>query len=73
MTHKINTSKTAAVCTKTAWMSIDSQTPRGVKLLLLTVHRVAIFGHHPTAGTIGWHPLPYIPDELKNIAPTACK
>ena len=65
MTHKINTEKTAAVCTKTAWLPIDSNTPRGVKLLLLTTHRVAIIGHHPTVGTIGWHPLPYVPDELK--------
>lgn len=65
MTHKIDSTATTAVCTKTAWMPIDNQTPRGVKVLLLTTHRVAIIGQHPSAGTIGWHPLPHIPESLK--------
>jgi hypothetical protein len=55
-----------AVCTKTPWLPLDGKTPRGVKVLLLTEHGVAIIGQHPTSGTIGWHPLPYVPDELKN-------
>ena len=65
MTHKIDSTATTAVCPKTPFLPLDANTPRGVKLILLTEYKVAIFGHHPTAGTIGWHPLPYIPNELK--------
>lgn len=73
MTHKLSTDRTAAVCVKTPWLPIDGQTPRGVKVLLLTAHGVAIIGHHPTVGAIGWHPLPYVPESLKNIATSELK
>lgn len=41
MTHKIDSTATTAVCTKTAWLPIDAHTPRGVKVLLLTAHGAA--------------------------------
>ena len=63
MAYKINTDRTAAVCINTQWLPIDSKTPRGVKVLLLTSHGVAIIGYHPTTGTVGWHPLPQIPKQ----------
>lgn len=44
MTHKLNSDKTVAVAVSYFWMPIDADTPRGVKVQLLTIGDVAIHG-----------------------------
>ena len=62
--HKLNHSGTVAVATDRYWQFIDADTPRGVKLNLLTVHGVGTTGIL-TAGNIsdfnGWEPLARVP------------
>lgn len=64
MTHKINSAGTAAVATDVFWIPI-TDCPAGVKVLLLTVHGVAIVSHYLPAKDNGfythWHPLPKKP------------
>lgn len=65
--HKLSACGTAAVCPSTLWRPITPDTPRGVKLFLLTDWGVAIIGQMPTKAVIGWHPLPKIPPEIQEI------
>ena len=64
MTHRINSAGTAAVATDVFWIPI-SDCPAGVKVLLLTVHGVAIVGQYAENRDRGfythWHPLPKKP------------
>lgn len=47
MTHKINTSRTAAVSPVVHWLPIDSNTPRGVKLQLIAKSSgIAMYGNY---------------------------
>ena len=47
MTHKINSSKTAAVATNVHWIPIDNDTPRGVKLQLINkLSGIAMYGNY---------------------------
>lgn len=41
MNHTLNSAKTVAVATDTYWIPIDKDTPRGVKLQLLSIGGVA--------------------------------
>jgi len=60
MNYTINTTKTAAVATDNYWLPVDENTPRGVKVLLLTQGDIATIGqYHPDASwVIAWCPLP---------------
>ena len=64
--YKLNHTKSVAVSTERDWLKITPDTPRGVKLHLLTVHGVATHGAL-TEKNIGdfayWEPLPRIPLE----------
>lgn len=61
MTYTVNNTKTAAVSTDVFWLPI-TECPDGVKVLLLTVHGVAIVSHYAASKNGGffthWHPLP---------------
>jgi hypothetical protein len=62
-THTINTAGTVAVATDTYWIPIDKDTPRSVKLQLLSIGGVAQYGtlgSDPTFFT-HWAPLPKKP------------
>jgi putative NIF3 family GTP cyclohydrolase 1 type 2 len=50
----------AAVDPDYFWRDIDENTPRGVKLQLLTRHGIAIYGQHMPGDTsvTHWAPLP---------------
>ena len=63
MNHTINRQHQVAVATDYYWIPIDSQTPRGVKLQLLTVGGVAIYGHWDGRSTFytHWAPMPKRP------------
>ena len=73
MNVKLNHDKTAAVATDYEWLPIDANTPRGVKLQLLTnPGGVAIYGelHEKTVGNyLAWAPCPRKPDWLKPRGP----
>lgn len=60
MNFKVNSEKTAAVATDVYWLPINKDTPRGVKVLLLTEGGVATIGQYsPQATWIrGWFPMP---------------
>lgn len=60
MTHTLNNEKTVAVATDYYWIPIGPDTPRGVKLQLLTVGGVAIHGIYDGRITwvSHWAPLP---------------
>ena len=61
MSHSLNTEKTVSVAEGYYWLPIDADTPRGVKVQLLTKGGVAIYGHY-TEAHVGaythWAPLP---------------
>jgi hypothetical protein len=59
-THTINSTKTVAVATDTYWMPIDKETPRSVKLQLLSIGGVAQYGvlWADTSFYTHWCPLP---------------
>ena len=65
--HKLNHTATVAVDTERYWRPITPQTPRGVKLNLLTAHGVGVPGIL-TADNLrhfsGWEPLARIPDGM---------
>lgn len=63
MTHTINTDKTVAVATDYYWIPVDENTPKHVKLQLLTRGGVAIYGHWDGNNKFysHWAPLPKIP------------
>jgi hypothetical protein len=67
MTHTINTAKTAAVAWDYYWLPITKDTPRGVKLQLLTQGGVAIYGHWDGKNTFyeAWAPMPKKPEWMK--------
>lgn len=57
----INNDRTAAVSDVQSWLPIDSETPKGVKIQLLTSGGVATYGHyHGEKFWKGWAPLPKI-------------
>lgn len=61
MTYKLNRDKTVAVATDYFWQRIDNDTPTGVKLQLLTVHGVAVYGSYTPRQADAfthWAPLP---------------
>ena len=61
MTHKLNSDRTAAVSLDAEWLPIDSSTPRGVKLLLISVkYGIAQISMYYPADSYftHWHPLP---------------
>jgi len=65
MTHTINSTNTVAVATDTYWIPIDKDTPRGVKLQLLSIGGVAQYsvfnGDHFWTH---WCPLPKKKNDL---------
>ena len=65
MTYAINNAGTVAVATDCYWIPIDENTPRGVKLQLLTKGGVAIYGHWDRRETFytHWAPLPKKPKD----------
>lgn len=60
-THQLNTEKSVAVAEGFYWTPVDDDTPHGVKVQLLTIGGVAIYGQytelHKGAYT-HWAPLP---------------
>ena len=65
MTHTINNAGTVAVATDYYWNPVTQATPRGVKLQLLTVGGVAIYGLWMGEAThyTHWAPLPKKPTQ----------
>ena len=63
MTHTLNSSKTVAVAIDTYWLPIDEDTPRSVKLQLLSIGGVAQYGvlQQDTAFYTHWCPVPKKP------------
>ena len=68
-THTINTNHAVAVATDTYWIPIDKDTPRSVKLQLLSIGGVAQYG--TLSGDVSfythWCPLPKKRNELPNL------
>lgn len=62
-THTINSTKTVAVATDTYWLPIDKDTPRSVKLQLLSIGGVAQYGNlqADTSFYTHWCPVPKKP------------
>ena len=61
MNHKLNTDKTALVATDHYWISIDADTPLGVKMLLINQKSgVAWLGYWSSGDSFWTHysPLP---------------
>lgn len=60
MNYKVNTEQAVAVATDYYWLPIDANTPRGVKLQLLTKGGIAIYGHWDGKSDFctDWAPLP---------------
>ena len=66
MTYKLNHTATVAVDQHRKYSKIDRNTPRGVKLILITTERVAVFGVLTEANRrhfTHWEPLARIPDD----------
>jgi len=68
MTHTLNNDKTVAVSPDQYWLKIDSDTPRGVKILLLGIGGVASIGQWDGKNKFwrGWQALPKKPDWMLN-------
>ncbi len=62
-THTINSTKTVAVATDVYWMPIDKDTPRSVKLQLLSIGGVAQYNNlqADTSFYTHWCPVPKKP------------
>ena len=62
-TYTLNSTKTVAVATDTFWMPIDKDTPRSVKLQLLSIGGVAQYGNlqADTSFYTHWCPVPKKP------------
>lgn len=61
MTHKLSSDGAAVVTPQAHWLRIDANTPRGVKMMLISeAAGVAQIGLHLASGThfTHWHPLP---------------
>jgi hypothetical protein len=58
--YHVNASGQAAVADGYYWLPIDENTPRGVKLQLLTVHGVGVIGQWDGRDKqwVGWAPMP---------------
>ena len=68
MTHKLNSDRTAAVSLDAEWLPIDASTPRGIKMLLISVkYGIAqISTYHPSDKYFThWHPLPKFKKDSK--------
>jgi hypothetical protein len=64
MTHTLNKDGTVAVATDTYWQPIDADTPRSVKLQLLSKAGVAVYGtYQGDKFWTHWAPLPKKPKE----------
>ena len=66
MTHKLNHTGNVAIDQSRYYRKINKDTPRGVKLILVTTERVAVFGVLTEANRqhfTHWEPLARIPDE----------
>ena len=66
MTHRLNHTGNVAIDTRRKYRKIDKDTPRGVKLILVTTERVAVFGVLTEANRrhfTHWEPLARIPDD----------
>lgn len=65
MNHKMNQDKTVAVATDYYWIPIGADTPRGVKLQLLSIGGVATYGNLRTGDKsfTHWAPLPRKPED----------
>ena len=63
VTHTLNSSKTVAVAIDTYWLPIDEETPRSVKLQLLSIGGVAQYGvlQQDTTFHTHWCPVPKKP------------
>ena len=62
---KVNNTRTAAVDQTRYWLPVNSDTPRGVKMLLLTRYGVAHIGHYTGQyDIVGWAALPKIPEGM---------
>jgi hypothetical protein len=68
-THTLNSTKTVAVATDTYWMPIDKDTPRSVKLQLLSIGGVAQYSvlQADTSFFTHWCPLPKKRNEVPNL------
>ena len=64
MTHTINTNHAVAVATDVYWLPIDKDTPRSVKLQLLSIGGVAQYGVLQSDTTFYTHWCP-VPKKLK--------
>jgi hypothetical protein len=69
MTHTLNSTRTVAVSVDTYWLPIDNDTPRGVKVQLLSLGGVAQYGSLKQNDTFytHWCPLPKKRHELPNM------
>lgn len=58
--YTVSSDGAAAVDPDYFWLDIDENTPRGVKLQLLTEHGIALHGKYNLGDTdiVGWTPLP---------------
>lgn len=63
-THTLNTNKTVAVSTDVYWIPIGMDTPRNVKLQLLSAGGVASYG--PYQGEQFWTHWQSLPKKVKN-------
>ena len=65
MTHRLNHTGNVAIDPWRNYRQIDKDTPRGVKLILVTTERVAVFGVLTEANRrhfTHWEPLAQIPE-----------
>ncbi len=62
---KVNNTRTAAVDQTRYWLPVNSDTPKGVKMLLLTRYGVAHIGHYTgQPDIVAWAALPKIPEGM---------
>ena len=71
MTYKINSTGTAAVSPSVTWQPIDANTPRGVKLQLISKSSgIAMYGTYSPSNSFytHWAPLPtFAPNDVHGI------
>lgn len=68
MTHRISSDGAAAVSIDTFWLPIDKDTPRGVKVLLISQrYGIAQVGVHMASDKFftHWHPVPRFKKDKK--------
>lgn len=68
MTHKISSDGAASITLNCKWLLIDRNTPRGVKMMLISekygIAQISIYSPNDKYFT-HWHPLPTFKKELK--------